>query len=275
MGVGLGVVSDLQEFIRQTQALDSMRGLQLLVESLAKELGFRYYALAHHVAVLPTPAGVVRLHNYPDAWVETVVRRKYFTIDPVHIVAQRSATGFHWSEFSRFITLTESQTAMQAEARRAGLANGFTVPVNVPGEYTGSISYAVEDGADFPHASLPVANFLGPIAFEAARRISGGPSRQRGQPEVHLTTRQLDCLVLVAHGKSDVDIAAILGVSPATVRFHVDSAREKLQVATRTQLVVRALFGNLLTFADVLQSGGAALNAPAEPESQTPLKVAR
>jgi LuxR family quorum-sensing system transcriptional regulator CciR len=276
--VGLGVAGDLQEFIRQAQSLESMGGLQLMVESLVKDLGFRYYALTHHVAVLPAPAGVVRLHNYPDEWVETVVRRRYFTIDPVHIVSQRSATGFHWSEFSKFISLTGPQQVMQAEAKRAGIADGFTVPVNVPGEYTGSISYAVESGANFPHASLPVANFLGPIAFEAARRISGGASRQPDQAEVHLTTRQLDCVTLVAHGKSDVDIAAILGLSPATVRFHVDSARDRMQVATRTQLVVRALFGNLLTFADVLQAGaGAGLNSPAEPEAgeHPPLKLAR
>lgn len=276
--MGLDVLGDLQEFVRQAQALDCMHDLRAVMESLVRDLGFDYYALAHHVAVLPAPAGIVRLHNYPDAWVETVVKRKYFAIDPVHIVSQRSATGFHWSEFSKFISLTETQDAMQAEAKRAGIANGFTVPINVPGEYTGSVSYAVKNGAAFPYESLPVANFLGPIAFEAAWRISGNPSGRLAQPEPRLTTRQLDCLTLVAHGKSDVDIGTILGLSPATVRFHIDGARARLHVATRTQLVVRALFGNLLTFADVLHADAdSTLNSPAEPEANKPhpLKVAR
>src|SRR3984957_18996928 len=208
IGVGLGSFSNLQDFVQQAQSLASTKDLHLLMESLIKELGFAHFALAHHVAILVPPSGIVRLHNYPDEWVETVVRRKYFAIDPVHIVSQRTAAGFHWSDFAKFIPLSESQLQMQSEAKRAGLAAGFTVPINVPGEYTASVSYTAKSGVEFPHASLPTANFLGPIAFEAARRIAGGPSRyaMKQPAQAQLTTRQLDCLALVAHGKSDVDI---------------------------------------------------------------------
>jgi ATP/maltotriose-dependent transcriptional regulator MalT len=61
-----------------------------------------------------------------------------------------------------------------------------------------------------------------------------------------------------------VDIAAILGLSPATVRFHVDNARERLKVATRTQPVVGALYASQLTFADILPGQPAV-----QPPSQT------
>jgi len=259
--VGLGSFSDLQDFVQQAQSLASAKDLHSLMESLIKELGFAHFALAHHVAILVPPSGIVRLHNYPDEWVETVVRRKYFAIDPVHIVSQRTAAGFHWSDFARFIPLSEPQSQMQSEARRAGLGNGFTVPINVPGEYTASVSYAAKNGVKFPHDSLPIANFLGPIAFEAARRIVGGLSRSpMKQPvQAQLTTRQLDCIALVAHGKSDVDIGTILDISPATVKFHVDSARERFDVSSRTQLVVRALFSNQLTFADILSTSSITL----------------
>jgi DNA-binding CsgD family transcriptional regulator len=39
----------------------------------------------------------------------------------------------------------------------------------------------------------------------------------------------------VLDGKSDTDISAILGISHTTVHFHVERAKKKLGVRTRTQ----------------------------------------
>ena len=251
----LGRFNDLQEFVRQARSVETLEGLHALLESLVGELGFSYFALFHHV--VSGARSVVRLHNYRPEWQETVMKRKYFLIDPVHWVSQRSAAGFHWSEFPRFLALSDKQREYMEEAKRADITAGFTVPMNVPGEYPGSISFAVRSGLEFPHESLPVANYLAPLAFEAANRLCCGRRAEepKGRIGLHLTTRQLDCITLVAQGKSDVDIGAILGLSPATVRFHVDNAREKLNVATRTQLVVGALYANQLTFAEILPDG--------------------
>ena len=54
-----------------------------------------------------------------------------------------------------------------------------------------------------------------------------------------LTARERDCLAYVADGKRDREVAVILGVSEATVRFHVDNARRKLGVASRAEAVAR------------------------------------
>jgi LuxR family quorum-sensing system transcriptional regulator CciR len=259
----LGRFDDLQEFVRQAKNIDRMEGLHALMSDLVNALGFSYFALFDHVA--GASKRVVRLHNYRPEWQETVVKRKYFTIDPVHWISQRSAAGFHWAEFPRFLSLSDKQREFMDEARRAEIANGFTVPMNIPGEYPASISFAVRAGMEFPHESLPVANYLAPLAFEAARRLCRGPARGEGRAKtgLRLTARQLDCILLVAQGKSDTDIAAILGLSPATVRFHVDNARERLNVATRTQLVVGALYASQLTFADILP-GQPAIRPPSQ-----------
>ena len=54
---------------------------------------------------------------------------------------------------------------------------------------------------------------------------------------MHLTVRERDALTWVAAGKSDWEIAAILGLSQTTVRFHVDNARKKLGAVNRAQVV--------------------------------------
>lgn len=62
----------------------------------------------------------------------------------------------------------------------------------------------------------------------------------------NFTPREHDCIAYVAAGKSDWEISVILGVSQATVRFHVDNARRKLNATTRAHAVARmAAFGLL------------------------------
>ena len=71
-------------------------------------------------------------------------------------------------------------------------------------------------------------------------------------PQLRLTRRQLDCVVLAGRGKSDRDVGQILGISDQTVHQHMEDAKRKYDVATRMQLVVRALFDNQLAFADLV-----------------------
>lgn len=93
------------------------------------------------------------------------------------------------------------------------------------------------------------------FAFDAARRIArlnhgGGLATAPRTPD--LSQRQFDCLVLVARGKSDWDIAQILGISHQTVHQHVEEAKRRYGVASRTQLVVQALYSSQLAFADII-----------------------
>ena len=56
-----------------------------------------------------------------------------------------------------------------------------------------------------------------------------------------LTAREREVLQWLSCGKTDRDIACILGISPRTVHKHLQRVYEKLGVETRTAAVVRAL----------------------------------
>ena len=58
-----------------------------------------------------------------------------------------------------------------------------------------------------------------------------------------VTGREREVLRWVASGKTDRDIADILGISPRTVHKHLQHIYEKLGVETRTAAVMRALGG--------------------------------
>ena len=60
-----------------------------------------------------------------------------------------------------------------------------------------------------------------------------------------LTTRENEVLRWLAHGKTDAEIAALLGLSPRTVQKHLQHIYVKLGVETRTAAVMRALQARL------------------------------
>lgn len=56
-----------------------------------------------------------------------------------------------------------------------------------------------------------------------------------------LSARERDSLAFVADGKTTWEISVILGISEATVRFHLDNARRKLGAVNRTHAVARLI----------------------------------
>lgn len=83
------------------------------------------------------------------------------------------------------------------------------------------------------------ARLIGVLAFDRAHAILG-EDRIVLEP-VALSPRQLDCIALVAQGKSDWEIAQILGLSRDTVHEYVEAARRRYGVRRRTQLVLRVV----------------------------------
>lgn len=56
--------------------------------------------------------------------------------------------------------------------------------------------------------------------------------------EIGLTGRQIEVLRLMAHGKSNRDIASLLGLSEGTVKVHMTAIFKALGVSSRTQAMV-------------------------------------
>ena len=66
------------------------------------------------------------------------------------------------------------------------------------------------------------------------------------EPAENLTPREVQVLELLAEGLSNKAIAARLGISDQTVKFHVASLSGKLGAANRTDAVRRALRRGLI-----------------------------
>ena len=242
--------SRVDAFVRDVRELKTQDELAEALADVSRDLGFRYFALTHHVDVRRSSAAI-RIHNYPDGWAEWFDEQSLGATDPVHRASNVTSVGFVWSDLPGMIALTAQDRRVLELARSEGIGDGFTVPAHVPGEAHGSCSFACAPGDPFSQDPLPLLQLVGAFAFEAARRMRR--SRFSQEPPVQLTDRQRECVMWAARGKSDWEIAQVLGVSEATVGEHLRHAYERYGVGKRTLATVHALFDGTIGFLDVLR----------------------
>lgn len=254
-------LADINKFIELSRSVRTPEELDRLILDVTREMGFDHYALIHHVnlnAFAPDLQHMVRgelvaLWNYPESWVEVYHEKNIVANDPVLMASQRTNVGFVWEDMGKLIKITPLHRAITDDTRRAGLAQGFTVPAHIPGEANGSCNFAVRTGRNLPRHNLPMAQLVGSFAFQAARAMVEKVRRQ-GTPVTtrRLGNRQLECIALLAQGKTDWEIGRILGISELTVRRHLTLAKEHYEVASRVQVVMRAMFEGKISLSDVL-----------------------
>jgi DNA-binding NarL/FixJ family response regulator len=70
---------------------------------------------------------------------------------------------------------------------------------------------------------------------------------ETGSPSRQLTTRELEVLQLIVHGKSNKDIAVLLGLSANTVSVHRANIMQALGIHNTAELVVYAIRNGLVS----------------------------
>ncbi len=239
------------QFFQLIQAVENEVELFRLMEDITLEIGFRHFALIHHADLTSASHDLIRIYNYPSAWAESFIQNGFYAHDPVLAASLTSTTGFAWSDVPTMIQVTRRQRQILENAAKHGLGNGFTVPAHIPGEISGSCSFATEPGREMPTSNLLIAQLVGAFAFQAARRLlqRNAPAKRYFQ---RLTPRQRDCLIWAIRGKTDWEIGQIIGLNEETVSRHLDLARERYGVTKRLPLAIHAIFDGQISFIEAL-----------------------
>jgi DNA-binding NarL/FixJ family response regulator len=95
--------------------------------------------------------------------------------------------------------------------------------------------------ADAREAAVSAEAILEAVASDGLDDDIGGAAFEQ------LTARELEVLELIAEGLANKTIAARLGISDQTVKFHASSIQGKLGAANRTDAVRRAVRRGLVT----------------------------
>jgi DNA-binding NarL/FixJ family response regulator len=123
------------------------------------------------------------------------------------------------------------------EALRAG-ASGFLLKTAPPRELAAAIRTIAAGEA------LLAPAITHRMIKDYVRRPRPGASSPAGLDT--LTARELEVLTLIAHGRSNAEIGAVLFLSEPTIKTHVTRILAKLQLRDRVQAVVLAYESGLI-----------------------------
>ena len=212
---------------------------------LASKLGFEQvmYAVVHSRHAQYENAFVQT--NYAPEWRERYDAERFAYVDPTVGHCLTSTLPIIW-EPDTFGTA--GGRALYEEACGFGMRTGVTLPIHGPNGEVGLLSLASDasPGAEF---TREITNRMGSLTLVrdyafAASMAFAHPSG--GDPVPRLTRRELEILQWVMAGKSSWEISMITRCSEATVNFHLANVRQKFNVNTRQQAVVKAIALGLL-----------------------------
>ncbi len=184
--------------------------------------------------------------NFPVAWRERYEAERYAYVDPTVTHCMASTLPLVWQpELYR----SPTQRAMYEEACGHGIRAGVSFPIHGPNGEFGMLSFAADVAPDaafvqMVEAVLPELALVRDYAYASGVRFCP-PVGHEAAPR--LTPRELEVLNWVMVGKSSWEISKITGCSEATVNFHMGNIRQKFNVNTRQQAVVRAISLGLIT----------------------------
>jgi DNA-binding CsgD family transcriptional regulator len=243
-----------QAFVEQCSKNMPLDDVKRAFAKATQDLGFRYFACCSHVDPLNPPAEAVVFQSYPVEWVRYFSEGSLYMVDPVFRHAARTLLPFSWDDEHFRATLTPVQSGILRTAKEHGIEHGYTVPIHRPYATPASCS-VVPDSAKIHPASCGAVHIMAAFMHEAVYRRLPRPISQ-GHSRLCLSNRERQCLELAAQGKSDWEIATIMGIAERTVHAHIEGAKRRLGVTTRVQAIVQSLFENQLSFTDVIKPPG-------------------
>ena len=180
--------------------------------------------------------------SYSNDWLYTYCKNEYATVDPV---LQSLFSTFQTQTWKQTYSTVSSRKQLEfiEEARSVGLTNGITTGAFdrnkgfatffsfAGGDANGTARYRdlLEYLIPYLHGVL-IANTRVPLSNQA-----------KG-----LSPREMAVLLWMKEGKTNWEIARIVGVTERTVRFHIEGIFMKLDVSSRTQAVAVAMGHGLL-----------------------------
>lgn len=209
----------------------------------AKELyGFASISyLAFNIRV-PSPNGFVLHCSYSETGVKHCAMSARIA---ANALARFGLAGVEPLEWPTLRALDNGAAVPQPSAHRS-----IVFPLAPRGTETAFLGVsAAMDHDDWDRhkaAGMRDVRVLGNYFHSHILRINGHDAER----DMLVSARELDCLKWTAAGKTAWEASIILGISERTVRFHLNAAREKLNCATTTQAVAKAMRHQLIDVPD-------------------------
>lgn len=234
--------SPIRELAEGLERARSPAEMQNLLDRHLPRIDCRAYYFVTSAGMLPDAQPLV-ISNLPRAWAARYAARHFHRRDP--LVAKARRTGSPFVQF-RMPALPDStrrddspgKSDLISEAERGGLFPLLAVPVRGP---RGEISLLAvgEHGCLGPGCIANIGRWCA-IAERMHENVLSSLPAPGGVGMAHharLSGRELEVMSWAARGKTSWEVALIIGISAATVNFHVRRSVQKLGASNKCHAV--------------------------------------
>ncbi len=243
------MMTDLDYLSRLAQTTDLETTWQMFCDKLA-EYGFDRIIYGYNRFGTPERIGpwqdALILSNLDPDFIKVFIENEYYLHAPLSEWALNNSGARSWSYLE---TEMASLTPKQRQVVEFNMAHGLTAGYSVSFPAISERTRAAMAMAARPGLSQAEVNALWDergteievICNMTHLKIISLPQKNE---RARLTARQQEALNWVADGKTHQDIAAIMNITVAAVEKHLRNVREKLDVETTAQAVLKAAFWN-------------------------------
>ncbi len=232
-------VIDICESLLQADSLDLFRAR---LEQAAHAMGcerFGGFLLQDANVVLGQPQRIERVDNVPERF-NGYVEQDAMVRDPVMQAVKSSNLPMMWNQ----ATYVQAGCGeLWEEGAQWGMVSGMIMAMHLPGGR--HFCLGVETSRSLnpldPHRATELADLSLVVAYAQAageRLLLQGQDEPKGSP---LSSRERECLLWSAAGKTAWETSMILSIAESTVNKHLDSAIKKLQCSNKVHAVAKAL----------------------------------
>jgi LuxR family transcriptional regulator len=186
------------------------------------------------------------LSNHDPDYFEQFVGERMFIHAPMTRWARQNYGACSWGKmWNNIDALSEEERRVVAFNRQMGVVAGYTISfADASPRAFGVIALTARPGLD--QAAVDRIWAKSGDEIEAMNHVAHLKilSLPHATMRARLSDRQREVLEWVGEGKSNQDIATILGVSVPTVEKHLRLARDKMGVETTAQAILKASFQN-------------------------------
>jgi len=231
---------DFCQLLDQLGRADRVDAASEAIRGFMREWGLHNVAYAGLNMPAPGAPRPLLAVSYSSEWQKHYAQSGYVDIDPIVRAGLGGILPIDWASIDRADPLIRKFFG-EAQELDVG-ANGLSIPIR--GRHGEFALFCVTSNAnrrEWEALKRELLRDLLLVAWNFHAAALRGLGARDGENAVHLPLREASCLRWKALGKKDDEIAQILGISSHTVRFHLESARARLDTANTTNTVAKAL----------------------------------
>jgi LuxR family transcriptional regulator, quorum-sensing system regulator BjaR1 len=228
----------LSEFLDILDRAENMDALAAKTLTVIEH--FQLSVVASGIIAGSTAATPERFHfaRWPSGFLDRYLNEDLQALDPIPRWARGSGSPATFSHIVQRLKAKDPGHIVARIAGEFGCVEGICVPMRAADGALGVVSMT-GDRPEFSAREFRELVAIASVVFRRAEHINQSDVKAQAAPI--LTLREIELLPFLVHGHSDREIAALNGISEATVRFHLKNVRVKIGAVSRTHLAAKAV----------------------------------